>query len=482
MPRTFPGRIALAFIGLSLAIWLALGGALFIVIRGLHSEATTARLADVAIPLAAQVRTSLANGADLRTVLAGLRDQLDGTDLGLYMQLADGRVVGLGGETVALAGLSVDPNLPRGGYDRGIYRASDGDPYAWVAAILRNPVAKGPRAVIVATPDRSGASAARDLLAALPLVILVTLLVGAPIAWLLARSVTEPLRRLVAATSDLPSASGATFEPLPLDGPTEVRELTERFNAMRDELAETRRRETELLANLRHDLRTPLTVIAGFAAALRDGTATGEGATRAARAIAEEADRIDGLIDELGTIERLRDGSDGLRPEQVDAGELLGAAIERFRPAAQVDGIELAAVDESRGLAFTADRLAVERILANLIENALAAHGPRPLNGSVRGHVWLDARELGSPPAAAPSVAISVTDDGPGFPPGEVTRVFDRFYRGDAARRGRGSGLGLAIVRELAVAHGGSAHAENIAPHGARVSVVLPMVPGPSPR
>src|SRR6266566_4996444 len=71
----------------------------------------------------------------------------------------------------------------------------------------------------------------------------------------------------------------------------------------------------------------------------------------------------------------------------------------------------------------------------------------------------------------------SVTDDGPGFSPGSLPHVFDRFYRADPARTGPGAGLGLAIVKELAAAHGGSAHAEQVAPHGARVSVILPKSP-----
>jgi two-component system sensor histidine kinase MprB len=72
-----------------------------------------------------------------------------------------------------------------------------------------------------------------------------------------------------------------------------------------------------------------------------------------------------------------------------------------------------------------------------------------------------------------------VTDDGPGFAPGDVDRAFQRLYRGDPSRSGPGTGLGLAIVRELARAHGGDAIAENVAPHGARISVSLPVTPGP---
>ncbi len=119
----------------------------------------------------------------------------------------------------------------------------------------------------------------------------------------------------------------------------------------------------------------------------------------------------------------------------------------------------------------------MERVMANLISNALTV-APSP-----GGHIWL-AAEPGPAGDSSPSdllargtVVISVTDDGPGFPPGAAARAFERFYRADPARTGPGSGLGLAIVRELALAHGGSVHAENVAPRGARVSVVLPRVP-----
>jgi two-component system OmpR family sensor kinase len=78
---------------------------------------------------------------------------------------------------------------------------------------------------------------------------------------------------------------------------------------------------------------------------------------------------------------------------------------------------------------------------------------------------------------AGEAVALSVSDDGPGFPPGATDRAFERFFRADPARTGSGSGLGLAIVRELAEAHGGWAYAENLAPRGARVGIVLPLVP-----
>ena len=341
--------------------------------------------------------------------------------------------------------------------------------------MLRSPTATapGPRAIILSKVDRSVAEAIGDVLRSLPIVVLVTLLVGVPLAIVLSRSVAGPLRRLARATSDLPLTAG---EPLPLEGPTEVRELTERFNAMAAELAATRTGESELLANLRHDLRTPLTVISGFATALSDGTATGDDATRATSAIEEEARRLEALVDELGAIERLRAGADAIHPEPTDAGALLRAARDRFQSAAAARGVNLV-VDEPAGgwPTISADKLALDRILANLVGNALAVV---PDGGEIR----LSARSLADHPGiVGPAVAIAVSDNGPGFPPGGRERAFERFYRGDPARTGQGSGLGLAIVLELARAHGGTATAENLSPRGARVSAVLPVVPAGPP-
>jgi two-component system sensor histidine kinase BaeS len=279
------------------------------------------------------------------------------------------------------------------------------------------------------------------------------------------------MRRLAQAARDLPAAAGE-IKPLPLEGPTEVQTLTERFNAMARELSSTRHEETALLANLRHDLRTPLTSIGGFAEAIADGTASGERATTAARTIAEEAQRLERLVGELGVVERLRNGAAALRPEALDATELLQQAATRFETRAESAGVAVDAEAATGGvskLTFTGDRLATERILQNLIENSLSMLP----NG---GHIWLRAARL-SMPGRSPGISLSVSDDGPGFPPGTTEKVFERFFRADPSRSGSGSGLGLAIVRELARAHGGEAWAENVAPRGARVTVLLPVTP-----
>jgi two-component system, OmpR family, sensor kinase len=476
MPRSLVGRIVLAFVIVGLASLLAVGGGLFVVLRGLHQEAAESSLVDQVETLLPQVRSQAVAG-DLAGALSSIRDQLDQRGVSAYLLMANGKMRSLDPEAPAIPGSAIQlaDTTARGLTSHGSATLANGQAYAYAASIVR-PSGAGARALVFAQRDTSGAEALADLGSKLPGVLLVGLLVGAPIAWLLARSVTAPLRRLATATGGVTSWQA---DPLPLRGPTEVRDLTERFNAMNAELAATRERETELLANLRHDLRTPLTVIAGFAQALSDGTATGDEATKAAQAIVEEAHRLERLVAELGAIERLQAGPAGLRPEWIDARAAAREAVERFRPGAIARGIELsitpATADDADHveLSLTADRLALDRILGNLVANALAA-APSP-----GGHVWLETRGLAGLDPNDGQVSFSVTDDGPGFPAGSMPHVFERFYRADPARAGSGSGLGLAIVRELAAAHGGSAHAEHVAPHGARVSVILPRVQRP---
>lgn len=474
MPASLTGRIVGALALLAVVLWLALGTVMFVALRGLHAEATSSGLADIAQAFAIRIRGAVVD-RDIRTVIAQVRNEVADSDITIHLLSADGSVVDVGpGDPGPTEAIPIAPTTRVGDTLTGSAAWDDGTAHAYAALVLRGPNSTAPRAVLLSVVDRSGAAALRDVGRTLPIVIVVTLLVGAPMAFLLSRSVARPLARLADRTSSLVDPGAARGEPLPIGGPREVRDLTGRVNILADELARTRARESELLADLRHDLRTPLTVIGGYAAALADGTATGPAAERAAAAIGEETARLERLVGELGAIDRLRAGSDTLHLEPIDAAGVVSATVERFMASARGVGATISAssvTDPPELLALAADRLALERILGNLVDNALAAV---PTGGDIRLEVRA-VRDVAG--VAGPAVVFSVVDDGPGFLPGGTTRAFDRFYRGDPARSGGGSGLGLSIVRELALAHGGAALAENLAPHGSRVSVVLPVQP-----
>ncbi len=463
IPRSLRGRLLAAFAVLALVIVVGVGGALFVALRGLHQDSTLNTLSDVVGSVLPQVRDSIGTG-QLRGTVLELRDQIAGRGYELVIVGADGHIRPIAG--TAFAGVAIDGDIAVGGQQSGSFRLPDG-PYLYVATGVRRVGTTGPKGIAVVARDQSAALALADLGRTIPVVIGVILLIATPLALALARSVTGPLRRIAAATADIPAGRATA---LPLEGPFEVRDLTGTFNAMAGELEATRRRESELLANLRHDLRTPLTVIAGFATALRDGTAQGESAEAAAKAIEEEAGRLERMVSEVGAIERIRSGEEQIRPEMVDAADVLAETATRFGARATASGVDIAVVTApGAALTMAADRVALDRMLGNLVENAIEAT-------PTGGHIVIQAGPA-TLPDGVEAIHFDVIDDGPGFPEGTANRAFERFWRADPARSGTGSGLGLAIVRELAAAHGGVAHAENVAPHGARVGFTLPRVP-----
>ncbi len=465
MPDRVSSRVAVAFAVVGLVAALAVGAGLFVGLRALHQEATIGALGDVAQPVIARIR-AIGALAELRPALAALKPDLR-PEIGLYGIVGERVITADVGEApVDVASITLGRGLAAGQTVGGELTARDGSRVVYSATVVRREGAVvGPLAVVLTAPDQSGALALRDLLRVLPAVAIVTALIAIPIAWLLSRSITRPLRRLADATTVVPDPGSSPSRPLVPDGPREVRELTHRFNAMTAELDRIRTEERDLLANIRHDLRTPLTVVSGFAEALRDGTASGpEGAIRAGDAIVQEAERMGRLVEDLRSIDELGTGGLALRPEALDPAAAVVEAASRFAPRAAAAGVELRA-DGDDGLSLAADRAAVERILGNLIDNALAV-------SREGGQVLVEARL-----AAGGAVAFRVSDDGPGFPAGSLDRAFDRFYRADPARTGPGTGLGLSIVRALAHAHGGEAVAENLAPSGARITVTLPGLP-----
>jgi len=294
----------------------------------------------------------------------------------------------------------------------------------------------------------------------------VALALGLLLALLLARSVSRPLARITRATEEI--ARGNLDHRLEVEGPDEVRSLAESFNAMAQEVKRSRQAQRDFVANVSHDLKTPLTSIQGFAQALLDGTAADPAAQRkAARVIHDEAARMSRMVEQLLELARWDAGQITIAQEMVDLPHLLRMCKERMDWRAREKGIRLTVETQpTPPLRGDADRLM--QVVTNLLDNALTY---TPTGGSVT----VAAGGVGGPEGRA-EVEISVTDTGPGIPTEELPRIFERFYRVDKARAGSrcGAGLGLAIVKEIVEAHGGRVWAESVVGLGTRFIVRLP--------
>jgi signal transduction histidine kinase len=240
------------------------------------------------------------------------------------------------------------------------------------------------------------------------------------------------------------------------------------------EIEATRQRERDFLANISHDLKTPLTSIQGFAGAIVDGTCPPDAYTDAARIIYAEAERMGGLVGDVLQLTRLEAGQLTLELAPIDLARLLHDSARRFTPAATQAGVMVQVQTPAEGaVIFAGDRGRLDQVLGNLMENALRY---TPRGGSLQ--LLGDADDTAKPP----SVTIIVCDTGAGIPPTDVPRIFERFYQADKARAaGRGgSGLGLAIVKELVERHGGTIRAESALGVGTSIVLTLPRHAGPA--
>ncbi len=307
----------------------------------------------------------------------------------------------------------------------------------------------------------------------------IALLLALVLAFLLARWIADPLQRLLAATRGLAARStnrqAAAAEqknvipPVQAGGPHEVRELTTAFNAMLARVEASQRSQRDLVANVSHELKTPLTSIQGFAQALLEGAAeTPLERQRAAEVIHQEAARMHRMVVDLLDLARLDAGTADIRMESIDIGRLVSGVVDRLRPTAAAGGIRLG-LEIARDLPrFAGDQDRLAQVFTNLLDNALKF---TPRNGQVLVKTGMRDGEL----------EVSVSDDGPGISKDDLPHIFERFYQSDAAREGgekHGTGLGLAIAQEIISAHGGRITVRSTPGSGAEFDVRLPVQGG----
>ena len=264
-----------------------------------------------------------------------------------------------------------------------------------------------------------------------------------PLAWLFSRALVSPIQRFSLAAQRLGSDTRA--EPLPSEGPPEMRAAIESFNAMQARLNRLLEERTHMIGAIAHDLRTPLTRLAFRLESLPPPL----------------GDKVEADIQEMkamicAALEFIRERSTGGRRERLDFRLLVESVVDD-----QTDVGHDVTLQEGDQIVMSGDPSALRRMVVNLVENALK-YGER-----ARLRLKKQTQEC----------VLDIDDDGPGIPESMQERVFQPFYRIETSRNRNtgGIGLGLATVRTVALDHGGSVRLRNRAEGGLRVTVTIPV-------
>lgn len=240
-------------------------------------------------------------------------------------------------------------------------------------------------------------------------------------------------------------------------GPRELRTLARAFNAMSARLASADRNRRAFVADLTHELRTPLAIIRGQAEGIGDGVYPGDQAH--VTPILDATASLDSLVDALATMTLADVGSLTLKREAVDVPVLVTSSLAAFQSAADAASVRLVADLEADLPAVDADPARVRGVLGNLLSNALRY---TPSGGTVTA----SARRSGD------TVVFGIRDTGQGIPPELRARIFERFVKGPGSP---GSGLGLAIAKDIVSAHGGTIEAISESGSGTEIRFTLPV-------
>ncbi|MFJ8711599.1 MtrAB system histidine kinase MtrB [Streptomyces violaceus] len=297
--------------------------------------------------------------------------------------------------------------------------------------------------------------------------LFVVVLLGA-IAWLVVRQVVTPVRMAAGIAERL--SAGRLQERMKVTGEDDIARLGEAFNKMAQnlqlkisQLEDLSRMQRRFVSDVSHELRTPLTTVRMAADVIHEAREDFDPITaRSAELLADQLDRFESLLADLLEISRFDAGAAALEAEPIDLREVVRRVVSGAEPLAERKGTQIRVFGDQQPVVAEADARRVERVLRNLVVNAVE-------HGEGRDVVVKLA-------AAGGAVAVAVRDYGVGLKPGEATRVFSRFWRADPARARTtgGTGLGLSIALEDARLHGGWLQAWGEPGGGSQFRLTLP--------
>ncbi len=379
-----------------------------------------------------------------------------------------------------LEGKQTDLYLPRRQVQGKFRLSAENQTFQYVARAVQMPPAArvgggaGPLGnsviVVFAQAEPKPLQLASDLVDYMLPAAIVALMLSLLVGYALARSISKPIDRLAEGASAM--ARGDYSQRLPVEGHDEFAALTDRFNKMAEEVGRSHQMERDFVANVSHDLKTPLTSIQGFSQAMLDGAIIdARGYKEAAAIINGEAQRMDRLVSELLVLTRLQNGLNTLDLHPTDLGTLLAQLVLAMQPQAANAGVTLKLEQTGGNVMVLADGDRLKQAFGNLLDNALKYT-------QSGGRVFVEMN------ASTPQTGVAVRDTGRGIPSEDLHRVMERFYQVDKSRSapdGKSVGLGLAIAREIVRAHHGEITIDSRQGEGTCVSVLLPSAPLETP-
>jgi two-component system sensor histidine kinase BaeS len=289
------------------------------------------------------------------------------------------------------------------------------------------------------------------------------LFVGLLASHALARSITVPLRRLSLAVEDI--ERGAFGKKIEVGSKDEIGNLAVAFNKMTETLASNNRLRQRLLADIAHELRTPLAVIQGHLEGMLEGVV--ELDKEQISSLYDETTQLNRLITELRDLSLAEAGQLTLDKKPTDVNQLVVRVLQMLKPLADEKNITLqSALEPLPDMMVDAGR--INQILYNLLTNAIRYTPEKGFIRILTGVIKSKEQKL---------VKIEISDSGAGIPAHDLPHVFNHFYRADQSRNRKsgGSGIGLAIVKQLVEIHGGYVDVESIPNAGSKFKVYLPV-------
>jgi signal transduction histidine kinase len=289
---------------------------------------------------------------------------------------------------------------------------------------------------------------------------LVAVAIAVGITFFLSRHILSPVKALTSAAERL--GQGDFSQRVNIKDKGEFGELAQTFNSMVGDLERAEKLRQNMVADIAHELRTPLSNIQGYLEALRDGVIKPDAKT--IRSLHEEASLLSQLVNDLQELNLAEAGELKLARQTEDIGDLVRQAVAAVEAQAKAKGLLLAVDLPDKLPLVNIDGRRIGEVLRNLLENALAHTGQG-------GSITVTGKQMDN------WVEVSVTDTGEGIPAKELPNIFERFYRVDKSRTRAtgGSGLGLTIVKRLVEAHGGQIEVQSKLGKGSRFAFTIPI-------